>query len=240
MKSRKNKKGFSLTEVLIAVGTLAVGMIFIAGIFPAGILFTSRATERTIAAEAASEAFAKVQLIASDPCCPIFASYFEADQTFQFSEVVDFFRTRDCGLDPLKSSVFAYPSTDKVPADLKQYYWYAHGRRVGDSVQVTVFIYRKTAHTTAITHPGTAPFDVDGSADNEITVSGEDIDSLSASIGETILGYGDSGRYRIMEINGNVLTLDKNWQGGNRFWATPESIKQYFRCIGVYQRIVGF
>jgi len=238
MKFRKNKKGFSLTEILIAVGTLAIGMIFIAGIFPAGILFTSKATERTIAAEAASEAFAKVKLLAEDPCCPIFASYFETDQTFQFSEVVDFFRTRYFSLEPLKPSVFAYPSTEKVPDDLKQYYWYAHGRRVGDSVQVTVFIYRKTAQTTAIAYPGTAPFDVDGSADNEITIMDEDINVFS--VGETIIGYRDSGRYRIMDINDNVLILDKNWQGGDRFWAIPESIKQYFRCIGVYQKIMGF
>ena len=57
-------RGFSLTEVLIAVGILAVGMIFIAGVFPAGIYLTTIATERTIAAVAADEAFAKIKIYA--------------------------------------------------------------------------------------------------------------------------------------------------------------------------------
>lgn len=59
---RHNKSGFSLTEVLLAMGTLVVGMIFVAGVFPMAIQLTTIATERSIAAVAADEAFAKVRL----------------------------------------------------------------------------------------------------------------------------------------------------------------------------------
>ena len=60
------KNGFSLTEVLISIGVLAIGMIFVAGVFPVGIYFNTLSTERTIAAVVADEAFAKVRLYA-DP-----------------------------------------------------------------------------------------------------------------------------------------------------------------------------
>ena len=60
--NRQYREGFSLTEVLIAVGLLAVGMLFIAGAFPVSIHFTTVATERTIAPIVADEAFAKCRL----------------------------------------------------------------------------------------------------------------------------------------------------------------------------------
>ena len=68
MKKLHNRNGFSLTEVVLSVGTLAIGMIFIAGVFPAAIHFTTIATERTVAAIVADEAFAKTRLYAiGDP-----------------------------------------------------------------------------------------------------------------------------------------------------------------------------
>ena len=62
MRNARQNKGFSLVEVLLAVGTLAIGMIFIGGTFLTGIHFATISTERTIAAVAADEAFAKIRL----------------------------------------------------------------------------------------------------------------------------------------------------------------------------------
>jgi len=68
-KKLKTKKGFSLTEVLLSMGILTVGMLFIAGVFPVGIYYTTVSTERTTAAVVADEAFAKIRLygLYSDP-----------------------------------------------------------------------------------------------------------------------------------------------------------------------------
>ncbi len=66
MRKKRQYRGFSLTEVLMAVGTLAVGMIFISGTFLTGIHFSTIATERTIAAVVADEAFAKVRVYGID------------------------------------------------------------------------------------------------------------------------------------------------------------------------------
>ena len=60
--ARQRNSGFSLTEVMLAVGTLAVAMMFIGGTFMAGILLTTVSSERSTAATIAEEAIAKVQL----------------------------------------------------------------------------------------------------------------------------------------------------------------------------------
>jgi len=67
MRSKRKNHGFSLTEVLIAVGILMVGMLMVAGLFPVAIHLTAVSTERTIGAVVADEAFAKMRLYASEP-----------------------------------------------------------------------------------------------------------------------------------------------------------------------------
>ncbi|MFC1739048.1 prepilin-type N-terminal cleavage/methylation domain-containing protein [Planctomycetota bacterium] len=64
MKNERTKDGFSLTEVLISIGILSVGMLFIAGVFPVALHFTNITSERTFAAVIADQAFAKIQLYA--------------------------------------------------------------------------------------------------------------------------------------------------------------------------------
>ena len=125
-----NKKGFSLTEVLLAVATLSIGMVFISGTFLAGIFLSTVSTEQTIAAVAANEAFAKVQIFGVDPN----DTTLSADSMISFEDIQS-----------IDDKEFAYPS---APLTGKQYYWSALCREVDSAVtnrlvQVTVFISRK-------------------------------------------------------------------------------------------------
>ena len=163
-------RGFSLTEVLIAMAILATGMVFIAGIFPAAIHLSTISAERVNASLAAEEAFAKIQLYAQgrietpldlipDDFSPgslyLLKNFTGSDvkageQSFPFiienSDEV-FPATKE--LDP---NVFAYPSDDGREIKDKQYFWSAVLRLTEPYhattnprpvVQVTVFICRK-------------------------------------------------------------------------------------------------
>lgn len=66
MRRRKKQNGFSLTEVLLATGILAIGFVLIAMIFPAGIKLTSMAAEKTLGPAIAEEAAAKMRLAGLD------------------------------------------------------------------------------------------------------------------------------------------------------------------------------
>ena len=67
MLERCKNSGFSLTEVLISAGILAVGFMLIATVFPVGIHLTALSTERNIGATAADEAFAKLMIYGVKP-----------------------------------------------------------------------------------------------------------------------------------------------------------------------------
>jgi hypothetical protein len=153
-KGRRQESGFSLTEVLLAVGTLAVGMIFIAGAFPVGIHFTTVATERTIAAVVADEAFAKVRMIAAGPHPDAPDLPLISDANFAFGESRSFrVVANDILMEGLPTllpeNVFGYPSLDEVGPEEKSYFWSAICRRTRpdgeptSDVQVTVFVCRK-------------------------------------------------------------------------------------------------
>lgn len=71
MRKAARQHGFSLTEVLLATGVLAVGFALIATVFPVGIKLTTTAAERTIGPVAADEAAAKVRLYGLDLRDPV-------------------------------------------------------------------------------------------------------------------------------------------------------------------------
>ncbi len=255
MSCRLKNHGFSLTEVLIAVGILAVGMTFIAGVFPVAIYLTTVATERTIAAAAADEAFAKVRLYAigdtglSDD---IDLSELGLNELTDFNDVNAFPAT--AGIEP---NEFAYPSAGDIAQ--KQYFWSALCRRAGPQlVQVTVFVSRKVSPN--FTYPGgfdrPMPIEVGISAtdgDNELTItdSGEKtyindgytiVDNVTGHIYRVLERYRDDPG-TALEEDATVL-LDRNWlsgTGAGDVWVVPPPVTGgRGPCIAVYQRIIGF
>jgi type II secretory pathway pseudopilin PulG len=262
MDNELRKKGFSLTEVLLAVGTLAIGMLFIAGTFLAGIHFTTIATERTIAAVAADEAFAKIKLFGGIDTN--WLSALRPAECNDFSELV-----------PLNPDEFAYPSTNTVFD--KQYYWSALCRRADPNlVQVTVFVSRKVSSAARywkrntnmwpvlLQLPYPSPVDVNVVQDSLlpnpyelfiIDLNPPPADTVDEATfindGYTIVENTTGQIYRVLERlesqpgTGifNRIILDKPWLGGpaGSVWVVPPSITgSRGPCIVVYQTEMRF
>ena len=245
MKDRSHNPGFSLTEVLLAVGTLAIGMLFIAGTFLAGVYFTTVSTERTIAAIAADEAFAKIRIYGVNP------AGLAIDRLSPFL---------------INPAEFAYPSTDTVTD--KQYYWSALCRLTEPNtptnpnppVQVTVFVSRKiAAHTRyrnptdpcnsgiALTYPVPVEVRVPGAANNVLTV--ETGKEMFINDGYAVVRNHQlfSQIYRVVERDAarpNRIILDRPWlaPGANdSVWVIPPPFDSgRYPCIAVYQKVMKF
>ena len=238
MRRKRLHNGFSLTEVLLAVGTLAIGMIFISGTFLTGIHFSTIATERTIAAVVADEAYAKIRLYG--------VSF--ADPNFMVTQQVRF--------DSISSMLpveFAYPST-KTSAE-KHYFWSALCRPVYSGsdnrlVQVTVFVSRKAGTTTTyqggVGRPVPVPVGVTGTVGGvSLSITG---DTTFINDGCTIVENGTGDIYRVVERGADpaypeqvTLASDKPWRGGDLVWVVPPPVGGGKNpCIAVYQKIISF
>jgi len=241
MRNRQRHRGFSLTEVLLAVGTLAIGMVFISGTFLTGIHLTTIATERTIAAVTADEAFAKVRLFGVDLTDPNLMS----NQAIRFDAI-----------NPIAPSEFAYPST-KAPTG-KQFYWSALCRLASSDptnrlAQVTVFVSRKVGAAT--TYPGgtlrpvpvAVGVSVVAGASNEsmLTITNQS-EQTFINGGSTIVDGQTGLIYRVLQRDTdapNTFVLDKNWQGATSgtVWVVPPPIGGgKYPCIAVYQKLIAF
>jgi len=259
-----NRKGFSLTEILLAVGVLAIGMVFVAGVFPAGMVLSTRSAEQTIAAVVADEAFAKIRLISNNPTTPIGASAFSWGLSTSFEDVAELqlgFQLDD---------EFAYPSTG-VSSD-KQYYWSAIGRQIDNSsdVQVTVFVCRKVgsglkywryqypategtmdgliprAYPVVVTVSGSQP----ATWPNPVTVT--IVDTYNPDLknpisdGYTVVNGLTGEIMRVMERNGQQVTLYAydaidSIDGRTWLWVVPSPAGGgRYPCIGVYQKVIRF
>ncbi len=96
MRTQTKQLGFSLTEVLLATGILAMGFMLIALVFPAGMKLTAMAAEKTLAPVIAEEAAALVRLYGLDPAklpagppssptySVLFAPEYLADQSLRY------------------------------------------------------------------------------------------------------------------------------------------------------------
>lgn len=259
MNSKLKKTGFSLAEVLLAIGTLAVGVLFVAGVFPVGVRLTTVATERTIAAIAADEAFAKIKLYARDN--PAGGINFGKLQTA--TELIDFSDVLTGGIDPCE---FTYPSIIDVPVEQKHYYWTALCRHIeGRLVQVTVFVCRKASPNLKYYDPNDPDREdfIDwprpvrvavqkGLADNELEIDktgGLNIPDERPFIndGYTIVDDKTGRIYRVLERysppDDKKVLLDRNWGGDSEgnVWVVPPPVGGgRWPCVGVYQKVIRF
>ena len=235
MRKKQNNCGFSLMEVLLAMATLSIGMIFVAGVFPVAIYFSTEATEQTIAAVVADEAFAKIRLY------DVNLGNLYSDQSMLFDDVT---------ILPFDLNEFAYPSYPDADILRSRYCWSALCRRVGDTplVQVTVFVCRKIGSGTMY-HGGTEdrpmPFPVGvsgsiGSVELTIGAGGETFINDDYTIVED-----ETGRlYRVLRRDPeqtNTIILDRPWQGGDLVWVVPPPVGGgRYPCIAVYQKVIRF
>lgn len=248
-KTHRSNNSFSLTEVLLAIGIITIGMLFIAGAFPVGIHFTTIATERTISAVVADEAFAKIRLydFNSLPVLPVVGC-------------VDYSVVSPLGVNPVDVE-FSYPSDPNVDISRKQYYWSALCRRVDPDpnsrlVQVTVFVCRKVGSGTtyrgwAGNWPVPVPVAVSmGPGLKELTITNP-AEKTFINDGYTIVGneygriYRVLERYAVPDDQTILLDLDRVWGPGNispsMVWVVPPPIGGG-RCpfIAIYQRVIRF
>jgi prepilin-type N-terminal cleavage/methylation domain-containing protein len=260
-------KGFSLAEVLMALGILSIGMIFIAAVFPAGVQFATISTERTIAAVVADEAFAKINLYAKEYMNDSLPLY-------------------ECGFFPMNNATpfnwpmdeFAYPSDPNINIKEKIYCWSAIWRRLPyledpseRNVQVTVFVCRKAGLNSnyywynsnanknepwpsPVIPKGPTPVPVEITAingNNHITITENVKCPLEQAItflteGCTIVDGLTGFLYRVLkhdDTDHQTIILDRVFSGsGTRdVWVVPPPVNGgRYPCIAVYQKMMRF
>ena len=250
MSGQLRNKGFSLTEVLMAAGILAIGFAFIAGMFPVGVKLTALATEQTIAPIVVDEAIAKIKLYGVDPNILSYDSYRLFNRNVLPNDVLSLLYatlTSD-EVDELLEEESLYPSAD-TPLEPKRYNWSALCRRLGQrDVYVIVFVSRKAGggakyvyydQSNTLQADGDRPVPVKVQVEKfvqagkfvpkrlKITNSGE---AGYINRGCTIIDDLDGSVYRVLKrvLKGadDVIVLDREWRNwvvpsGDFVWVVP-------------------
>jgi prepilin-type N-terminal cleavage/methylation domain-containing protein len=162
MISAGRKSGFSMAEVLIAIGILSVALIFIAGVFPVGINFTQKNIDDTTAAIVAKEGFSKTRLLAEQILSKLPNDVYPFVDELQYDiQRLDWLTALNKEIEPEEDrytwddNFYLYPSDETIDPDKKQYCWNGMYRLLRPNsdidpnippsfrdVQVTIFIYR--------------------------------------------------------------------------------------------------
>ncbi len=242
MKSVAKNNGFSLTEVLMAVGILSVGLMLIATMFPVALYLTSVSVERTMAAIVADEAFAKIQLYKFGNISPL------------PSGIGDYENTLNTGIIRIDPCEFSYNPAQALANP--QYYWSAVYRQIaGSNYQITVFIARKT--NAGLTYPDPADFSSSVPAPRPIQIpvsvsAAPDEDKLALSAGQekfvnppaAIVDNATGKIYRVIDRRNATVTIDRKWEdatGSADIWLIPPPNTGGRNAdIEVYQRIIRF
>jgi hypothetical protein len=210
MRRNAQDKGFSLTEVLLAVATLATGMLFVGGTFVLGVYYSTRATEQTIAAVVAEEAVNKIRLYGLDANDP--------DQVIRNAGLTRYVRDRQRR--PVPVDQFRYPSA-AVEDSEKQYTWSALCRWADPNVdshllQVTVFVCRGLTAGDVQAPEKLDISPVSGKADQ---VQFAKAGSARQIYDRSVLVDDATGQvYRIVQadpVQADTVRLDHAWQGGS-------------------------
>jgi type II secretory pathway pseudopilin PulG len=257
MSRNVRQHGFSLTETMLAVATLAVGLLFIGGTFMTGVYFATLSTERTIASVAAGEAFAKIRLYGDPTASGTGFVPYEQVKTMPVSE-------------------YLYPSTGETSAG--QYSWAAICRRTSTGsgmVQFTVFVCRESntaskywVRKTGTGAPAVAQSDLprpvrititqDAASPNkhEVTIldpiAADGIDERTfVCDGASIVDDATGQIYRVLERSATQpdrIKLDRPWTGGTitpptggGVWVVPPPTSGGRNpLIAIYQRVLRF
>ena len=156
MLPRSLQKAFTLTEVLMAAGILAIGFMLIATIFPVGLKLTTMATERTVAGVVLDEAVAKIKIF--DPNMNNLPAggmvYFNRGTSDGYNRLYGKFSGTAAEIEAkVVDFVHLYPSTD-INTDDKKYSWSALLGKIDDqTAQVIIFVSRKTNTSSQYPEP---------------------------------------------------------------------------------------
>lgn len=232
-----SRKGFSLPEVLMATGILAVGLVMIAGTFPVAIFLTLSSVEQTAAPIAADEAVAKMQLYG-------FAGI--STSTKDFDSI-------PAKIDP---NEYWYPSIRDINDYQRTYCWSAICRLSAPNlVQATIFVSRKGASglsyyqydstTNSINPNGTRPTPVKitgaTATGPQLTLSTPGDGAKYIHAGASIVADATGNIYRVLSRDNDTITLASNWiETANDFWVVPPPASGgRSPFVGVYQRIIN-
>jgi prepilin-type N-terminal cleavage/methylation domain-containing protein len=248
MKLKIKHNAFSLTEVLIAAGILSIGIMLVATMFPAALYLTATASEKTMAAIVADEAFAKIQI------------YGIVDPTRSTTRFVRYWQDMS---DKIYKDEYVYPSF----SGNAQYSWVPLCKKLNSDpldkrYLVKVFVTRKTNPNqrfyTDATYSDANDWPVPV-ANDSFTFTSPKYLTLTRSVEKdlinpppsTIIIDNVSGRtFRIVRRDDMVVTLDRDW---DKDINEPENILYMPAGIGpdgkpsgknpdieIFQRIIDF